>query len=48
MVSKVNLDTLIQREDFEFIGETNTSNSSRNITTLSIRDFEAEASYFKN
>lgn len=45
MVSKVNLDALIQREDFEFIDETSISNSSRNITTLSIRDFE-ESSFF--
>ncbi len=46
MVSKVNLDALIQREDFEFIDETNNSNSSRNITTLSIRDFEENSFFF--
>lgn len=45
MVSKVNLDALIQREDFEVIDESNISSSSRNITTLSIRDFE-ESSFF--
>ena len=46
MVSKVNLDALIQREDFEFVDETNISNSSRNITTLSIRDFEENSFFF--
>lgn len=45
MASKVNLDALIPREDFE-VRDEQTNSTGRNITTLSIRDLEDNSFFF--